>query len=96
MSDRKTCPVLTACDIVDGMRIGVLDRDGTPVRIGDTLSFDAREWGSDKDHEFVVRFEGGGILVDGTVGDIPIWCRVVRNPSGDRFPDPAREEASHE
>ena len=91
MSDRKTCPVLTACDIVDGMRIGVLDRDGTPVRIGDTLSFDGREWGSDKDHEFVVRFEGGGILVDGTVGDIPIWCRIVRNPSGDRFPDPARE-----
>lgn len=58
-----------------GIPIGVNDRDGHPIHIGDTLDFDADEWGEPM--QFVVRLENGQIVHPGATGDLTEWCRVV-------------------
>jgi hypothetical protein len=58
------------------MLIGVCDREGTPIRIGDTLEFDEREWGG-PDNRFVVEWQPGRLLHNGSLSDLTEWCRVV-------------------
>lgn len=58
-----------------GMYTGLADRHGTPVHVGDVLSFDPEQWGSIC--EFVVGFSGGELDVCGVPRDIPEWCVVV-------------------
>jgi len=59
-----------------GIRIGVDDRKGNPIHIGDTLSFDAREWGEPM--TFMVTLEQGEIRHPGSTGDLSEWCEIVR------------------
>lgn len=64
-----------------GLPLGVNDRDGNPVHVGDTLAFDGREWTRTygaPDHIYTVEYSGGQVLVDGTIGDIRHYCRVVK------------------
>jgi len=64
-----------------GLPLGVNDRNGNPVHVGDTLAFDGREWTRTcdaPDHIYTVEFRNGQVLVDGTVGDIRHYCRVVK------------------
>jgi len=59
-----------------GFWTGLLDRDGQPVHIGDTLEFDLNEWGGDC--VFVIGFDKGELTTNGTVSDISEWCRVIK------------------
>lgn len=52
-----------------GMSIGVNDRTGKPIHIGDLLHFDPAEWGSESMY-FCVEFRQGEAL--------PGCCRVDR------------------
>lgn len=64
-----------------GLPLGVNDRDGKPVHVGDTLAFDGRVWSRRPDypnHAYTVTFRCGEIRIDGTVGDISHYCRVVK------------------
>jgi len=66
-----------------GLPLGVNDRDGNPVHVGDTLAFNGEAWwrghdGDRPDHIYTVTLDCGEICVDGTVGDIPHYCRVVK------------------
>lgn len=69
-----------------GVPIGLLDRHGNPVHIGDKLRFDAREWGG-SDNEFTVELEGGEILINGAPNDIEGWCEIIE-PYRDEFERP--------
>ena len=60
-----------------GVPIGVCDRNGNPLHIGDTLKFDAREWGDDH-CVFEIRLEKGQIVHPGTTSDLSNWCDLVR------------------
>lgn len=59
-----------------GLYIGINDKEGTPVHIGDTLEFDADEYGAEC--VFVIELKGGQIQHPGATSDIPNWCRVIR------------------
>lgn len=70
-----------------GVTIGVNDRDGNPVHIGDTLEFDAKEWRRGMTFESgvintpprsVVELVKGEIVCNGGVGSISDWCRIVK------------------
>lgn len=65
-----------------GLPLGVKDRNGNPVHIGDTLAFAGWEWDratpNAPDHIYTVEYRRGDILVCGTVSDIPTFCRVVK------------------
>lgn len=56
----------------------VTDKHGSPVHIGDTLSFDAKEWGGK--HVFVLGWDEEECELD--IGfppsDITEWCEVVK------------------
>lgn len=61
--------------------IGCKDRDGREIHLGDSLSFDRREWGSSEDHVFVVELKDGDLQYDGGgKSDFTDWCRVVKSP----------------
>jgi hypothetical protein len=60
-----------------GVPIGARDREGRPIHVGDTLSFDEREWGGP--HEFTIRIEDGEIVMSGGgASDLESWCTIVR------------------
>lgn len=65
-----------------GMSIGVNDRTGKPIHIGDLLHFDSNEWGSD-DHYFCVEFSRGEVRHSGSVADLSEWCVIVRKWNAD-------------
>lgn len=67
----------------EGVPIGLLDRHGNPVHIGDKLRFDEREWGN-ADNEFTIELECGEILINGAPSDIPEWCEIIES-FGDGF-----------
>lgn len=58
-----------------GMPIGINDRKGNPIHIGDALSFDADEWGEPM--EFTVRLEHGQIQHPGATDDLSAFCEIV-------------------
>lgn len=59
-----------------GTFIGLSDKEGQPVQIGDTLEFDPTEWG--KEHTFVVELIDGQIQHSGATSDLPQFCRIIR------------------
>jgi len=63
-----------------GMPLGLKDRHGDDVHIGDTLRFDETEWGGP--HTFTVEMEDGEINVSGTVQDISEWCEILTKFDG--------------
>lgn len=60
-----------------GLPIGVNDREGNPIHIGDVLHFDPDEWGA-SNHYFCIEFERGEVHGDGTTSDWSEWCVIVR------------------
>lgn len=58
--------------------IGVSDRNGVPIHVGDRLVFDATEWGSP--HVFKIELDRGQLLHDGAPGDLSEWCEVIDSP----------------
>lgn len=58
-----------------GTHIGINDRLGRPIRIGDVLEFDAKEWGSPL--TFQVTLKDGEISHPGTTRDLSEWCTIV-------------------
>ena len=60
-----------------GVPIGLNDKHGNPVHIGDTLKFDEDEWGG-KFEPYVVTIEEGEIQLFGSPSDVPQFCEVVK------------------
>ncbi len=71
----------TAARSAMGVPIGVCDRNGNPLHIGDTLKFDPREWGDDC-CVFEIKLENGEIVHPGTTSDLSNWCDLVRRWDG--------------
>lgn len=67
-----------------GVPIGVNDRNGKPIHIGDTLRFDQREFG--RQMEFVIELRDGQIQHPGATGDLSSWCEIVKPWDGERTP----------
>lgn len=62
-----------------GLFTGLKDRRGTPVHLGDTLEFDAAEWGAPApDNQFVIEYKDGELRVNGTVSEVSQFCTVIR------------------
>lgn len=61
--------------------IGVNDRDGVPIYIGDTLEFDEAEFGSRC--IFTITMKDGCIEHPGTTTDLTNWCRVLKRNQND-------------
>jgi len=61
-----------------GVPIGLNDRHGNPVHIGDTLRFDPYAWGNTTNNEFVVELVAGEIQINGAPSDIPNWCEIIK------------------
>jgi len=68
-----------------GVAIGVNDRNGKPIHIGDTLRFDQREWG--RQMEFVIELRDGQIQHPGATGDLSSWCEIVKPWDSERTPE---------
>ena len=64
-----------------GVPIGVNDRNGKPIHIGDTLRFEEQEWGETM--EFVIELRDGQIQHPGATGDLSSWCEVVKPWGGE-------------
>lgn len=60
-----------------GVPIGLEDKHGNPVHIGDTLRFDPHAWGNSTNNEFVVTLQEGEIRLNGVPSDIPEWCEII-------------------
>lgn len=58
-----------------GVHIGVNDRRGRPIKIGDVLKFDPLEWGGRM--TFQVVLEDGEISHPGTTLDLSTWCTII-------------------
>ena len=58
-----------------GVHIGVNDRRGRPIKIGDVLSFDPREWGGLM--TFQIQLKDGEISHPGTTRDLSEWCTII-------------------
>ena len=58
-----------------GVPIGVNDRHGNPIHIGDKLRFDGQEWGGPM--EFVVSLAWGKIQHPGATSDLSNWCEII-------------------
>jgi hypothetical protein len=60
-----------------GLNTGLKDRNGVEVHLGDTLSFDPKEWGSE--FVWVLAFEDGELNgCSAVTTDIPEWCDVIK------------------
>lgn len=59
-----------------GLPIDLVDKNGTPIHIGDRLAFDPDEWGGE--HEFIVGMEQGEISFSGTADDMEQFAVVVK------------------
>ncbi len=81
---------MTSLPLGLGVQIGLNDRLGNPIHIGDTLSFDEREWGA-PDCEFTVTLERGQIHYCGGPSDLPQFCEIIRRwdvqSKGETCPD---------
>jgi len=64
-----------------GVPIGVCDRNGNPLHIGDGLEFDAQEWG-EGGCVFIIRLDKGQIVHPGATSDLSNWCDLVRGWDG--------------
>jgi hypothetical protein len=58
-----------------GVYIGLNDQHGKPIHIGDTLMFDAHEWGEPM--SFVIELRAGMIVHPGATSDLTSWCTVT-------------------
>ena len=61
-----------------GVPIGLTDRNGKPIHIGDTLEFDAEEWGSGN-NVFTIVIANGEIEMLGGPSDMGSWCKIIRS-----------------
>jgi hypothetical protein len=62
--------------VTRGMPIGINDRDGVQICVGDVLEFDEREWGNSSTR-FLIEIRDGQIVGNGTPSDWKNWCRVI-------------------
>lgn len=60
-----------------GTPIGVNDKHGRAVHIGDTLHFDEKKWGSAVNATFVVELIDGEIVHNGVASDFEEYCEIV-------------------
>ena len=81
IADHQAAEIERLRAIVDrlphGVPIGVSDRDGNPIHIGDKLRFDGREWGGPM--EFVVALAWGQIQHPGATSDLSNWCEIIES-----------------
>lgn len=61
-----------------GLDTGMVDKTGAPIHLGDTLEFDAREWGDDQSNKFVIKFEEGELLCHGSPFTLDEWCTIIK------------------
>lgn len=61
---------------VSGISIDRTDRQGNIIHVGDTLEFDAEEWGVEM--TFVVELENGKISHPGSTSDLSDWCTIIK------------------
>lgn len=60
-----------------GMPLGISDREGNPVHVGDTLRFDEREWG--EPYRFTLNFARGEVdYPGGGAVSISEWCTIIK------------------
>ena len=60
----------------EGVPIGVDDRTGRPIHIGDLLEFDEKEYGAEC--RFTMRLRHGTLEHPGPTGDLSQWCTIIR------------------
>lgn len=68
-----------------GVAIGLVDRHGVPIHIGDTLRFDEREFG--EPHTFTITLERGEIEMSGAPDDMDQYCEVITRFDGTKVRD---------
>jgi len=61
-----------------GLDTGLVDRNKSPIHLGDTLEFDSKEWGNRDTNKFVITFEEGELSVLGCVSELSEWCTVIK------------------
>lgn len=62
-----------------GLPIGLNDKKGNPIHIGDTLRFDGMAWhGKEPGPEFIIELERGEILMYGCPDDMDQYCEIVK------------------
>jgi len=59
-----------------GLFTGLLDANGLPIQLGDTLSFDPKEWGNE--YIFQLVFEDGGFNIGFSVEDLSEHCTIIK------------------
>jgi len=61
-----------------GTYIRYNDKHGNPIHIGDTLSFDAQEWGSE--NVFVLEFNWAdfGLNIGFPIHDLTTYCEIIK------------------
>ena len=59
-----------------GLWIGIHDCEGNKIHIGDTLEFDAQEYGCEC--IFTLTLEKGEFQHPGAMSDLTAWCKVVK------------------
>lgn len=57
-----------------GLALGVRDRNGTEVHVGDIIEFDSAEWGGER----IVRVEFENGELSQNPSEIPEWCTVLK------------------
>lgn len=67
-----------------GMPLGIKDRNGVPIHVGDTLEFDKEEFGRECIFEMEWDKENCEPSHPGARGDLSEWCRVIKHHDGSR------------